>query len=814
MINEIKNLMKEKILIFDGAMGTEINKRFYKNDLLPNDFLNLSNPQLIETIHLDYIKSGCDFIETNTFNSNPISLSDFNKENQTVELNKKAVEVAKSAIKKSGKKVFIAGSSGPLNISLSLGSKYSFDEVKKAYIKQAEVLLKEGVDLIIFETAHDIINLKAAIIGVIEILNRYDNLPVIASFTLNSNQSILSGDDIKAIYSNLSHFDIIAIGINCSSGPDNMELAIKNLSECSHLPTLIMPNAGFPDENGNYNLSPEDFTQKIIEYAQNGYINIAGGCCGTGPHHISELSKNLKNIKPRKLNKEKKFVLSHKIAIFEDEIEKPYLAAERLNTLGSKKFKKLIEENNKSEIISITKKQIEKGAHILDISFINTERVEIDDLKNFLPEISKNSKIPLMIDSTNINIHEEAAKLTGSKLIINSVNFENGDEKPKKAIELSKKYGSIIVCGLIDEKKEMAFNFERKMEIATRAFDFFSKHISNKFIIFDPLVFPIATVEYPLSAYDTLKAVSEIKKRFNVKTILGISNISYGLNSLARKYLNSVFLYLAIKNGLDIAIINIGEKIPFALIDEEIRELCISIINGNKEDIKRLLTLTQNKELEKETIESLTIEEKLKKSIMEGIGDIESILKELIKKYSASDIINRFIIGGMNEVGEKFSRGEYIVTEVLSSAAVAQKAIDFIKPYLSKENFKRGKLLIATVKGDVHDIGKNLVSIIFESAGFEIIDLGTKVEPQIIAQKACEIKPDIIGLSGLLSKSAEYMIETAKKLKENNLNIPLLIGGAAMSEKFVNLKIIPVYEKAFYAKDAIEGLKKAGDLLK
>ncbi len=811
----IKKLLKERILIFDGAMGSEINRRIKKNDELPNDFLNISNPQLIEEIHHEYIKAGCDFIETNTFNSNPISLYHYNKENFVYELNKRAVEIAKQAIKKSGRNIFIAGSIGPLDISLSLGSKYSFDEVKNAYIKQIEVLLEEGIDILIFETSHDIINTKAGIIGVIEVLKRYDNLPVIVSFTVNNNGVILSGNDINSIYSNLSYFDLMSVGLNCSYGPDKLEIPLKNLATISHFPAFFMPNAGLPDENGKYNLSAEEFALKMEEYAKNGYINIAGGCCGTNPEYIKELSKRLKNIKPRELNREKKFALSHKIAIFEDEIEKPYLAGERLNTLGSKKFKELVENEKIDDIISLAKNQIEKGAHLLDISFINSERNEIEDIKKFLPPVSKNIKVPIMIDSTNIDVFYEAAKITGSKIILNSVNFENGEEKVLKAIELAKKYGSIIVCGLIDEKKEIPFRFERKMEIAERAFNFFSKHIDMNYVVFDPLVFPIATVNYNLSAYDTLKAIKTIKKTYNVRTILGISNVSYGLNPKARKYLNSVFLYLAIKNGLDIAIVNITEKIPFALIDDKIKELCFSIINGTTQDIKELVHLTQDTEKTKKTDKTIhSNENKLKKAIIEGRGEVDKILSELIKKYTASDIINLFIIPSMNEVGEKFAKGEYIVTEVLSSASAAQKSIDFIKPYLKKENFKERKLLIATVKGDVHDIGKNLVSIIFESNGYDVIDLGTKVEPEIIVEKAFEIKPDIIGLSALLSRSTEYMIETVIMLNKKNLKIPVLFGGATVSERFVNTKIKPIYENAFYAKDAVEGLMIAERILR
>lgn len=808
------DIIKEKILIFDGAMGTEIVKYRKGVSELPNDFLNLKEPELIEKIHSQYIESGADVIETNTFNSNPIVLSKLSKESYLDDLNKKAVEIAKFAAKKYNRKIFICASIGPLDISLSLGSKYSFDEVKNAYIKQLEILFKSGVDFAIFETSHDMINLKAGICGAYEIFGK-NKLPVIASVTLDSNGLILSGHDIKSVYSNLSHFDLIALGINCSTGPLEMRDFIKTLSEISHFPTFIMPNAGFPDENGNYNISEMDFARTIKDYSIKGYVNIAGGCCGTDPKHIKALSLSLSNIKPRIVNKEKRFSVSNKIAIFEDDIEKPFLVAERLNTLGSKKFKEMVINSDLNGIISLAKEQQKKGAHILDISFINPERNELDDIKKNLPAIASNIRIPLMIDSTNIKSFELAAKLSGAKIILNSVNFENGNDNSLKAIELNRKYGSLVTFGLIDESKSIAFDFEKKMKIFERAKDFFLKNgLPKEDLIFDPLVFPIASSSYNKSALDTLKAVEEINRN-GFKTILGISNVSFGLNPLSRKYLNSVFLYLAIKRGLTFAIVNILEKIPYALIDKEIRDICEEIIlEGKTETIKTLNEKTSLKKEIKETTIIKKEEEMLKDFIINGGGEIESVINLLLKKYAPGEIINSIIIPAMNTVGEKFSKGEYIVTEVLSSASVSQRAIDLLKPHIKKVSFKKYKLLIATVKGDVHDIGKNLVSIIFESNGYDIIDLGTKVEPEVIVDKAISTKPDFIGLSGLLARSSEYMIETALKLKEKNLSIPLILGGAALSKNFVNIKIKPIYKNSFYAKDAIEGVRIANTIKK
>ncbi len=801
--------LNERILIFDGAMGTEVSKKIKKEDNLPNDFLNLTAPEIIEDIHLSYINAGADVIETNTFNSNLITLGEFNKTKYFKELNEKAVSVAKNASKKSDKKIYICASIGPLTVSLSLGSKYDFDEIKTAYIKQLEILFNSGVDLAIFETAHDMINLKAGLCAAYEIFG-YKKLPIIASVTLNSNGFMLSGHDIKSVYSNLSDFDLLALGINCSVGPKDMEIFIKTLSDISHFPTLIMPNAGFPDEKGGYDLSPESFSQTLTDYAKKGFINIAGGCCGTGPSHIKSISESLKNIKPRDIKKEKKFSISHKIAIFEDDIEKPFLAAERLNALGSKKFRDMVSNSDVDGIISLAKEQVKKGAHLLDISFINPERDEKKDILKFLPLVASNVRIPIMIDSTNIDSFETALKIVGSKLVLNSINFENGEEKPLKAVYLQKKYGCVLVLGLIDEDKKMPFEFEKKMKIFERAVKFFKdKDADLNNIIFDPLVFPIATADYKKSAYDTLLAVEEINKK-GFKTILGLSNVSFGLPQITRKYLNSVFLYMSIKKGLDFAILNVMEKIPYALIDKEIRDISEKILNGEVDLIKELVEKTSGKKAQNNIQEKkLSEEESLRKIIVEGAGEIEGVIDSLLLKYPADFIINNFIIPAMNEVGEKFSKGEYIVTEVLSCASLSQRAIDLLKPYIKKDNFKRGKLLLATVKGDVHDIGKNLVSIIFESNGFEVVDLGTKVEPEIIVEMVLKENPDFIGLSGLLARSCEYMVETALKLKENNITVPLLLGGAALSERFVLTKIKPIYENSFYSKDAIDGVKVA-----
>jgi 5-methyltetrahydrofolate--homocysteine methyltransferase len=454
--------------------------------------------------------------------------------------------------------------------------------------------------------------------------------------------------------------------------------------------------------------------------------------------------------------------------------------------------------------------QVEKGAHLLDISFLNPERDETKDIELFLPEILKSVKIPLMIDSTNIYAHELAAKLSGAKLIINSVNFENGYDNPLKAVELNRKYGSLIVVGLIDESG-LSYSFDKKMSVAEKAFDFFitKNNLDKNSIIFDPLVFPIAVSDYKLSAADTVKAIGEIKQKYGIRTILGISNISFGLTSDLRKYVNSVFLHLAIKNGLDFAIVNIMDLFPYALMDANVRGQIENLLYG---DFSKLANLSGVKEIkpDEDKNEVLNPEDFIKRAIIYARFDgIDASLDELLSKKSALNIINHVVMPALKDLGSMFSKGELIVTDVLSSAAVTSKVMEILKPYLRKENFKRGKLLIATVKGDVHDIGKNLVAMIFESNGFDVIDLGTRVETDAIIENVLKHNPDVIGLSGLLSKSCQYMVDVAKKLSEKNINKKLLLGGAALSESFVEKNIKPFYKEAFYARDAMEGLNIA-----
>jgi len=818
----LEKIIKERILIFDGAMGTRIaeiiDSADYNGYANLNEYLNLTRPDIIEKIHLEYLSAGADIIETNTFGANSIVLSEYGLENKVKEINLAAIKIAKNAISKFKREdKFIAGSIGPTNISAFLDKKEDFDTLKKAYNEQILALVEGGVDILIFETAHDIINLKAGLIAAFEIIQKVKNkIYVIASITMDNKDLMLSGHNILSAYAAIEHFPLFAFGINCSTGPKAMEKRIIKLNEISRFPVFIMPNAGLPDENGKYNETPEEFSQTIKDFAQRGLVNITGGCCGTNAKHIKALVEKIKGIKPRKIKNDNLWCISHIDTFILDKNNTPLLIGERNNSIGSKKFREVIAQENWNEAISIAQNQIKAGAKALDICLANPERNEIEDAKIFFPMLSKSVKIPFVIDTTNLEVAELALKSTCGKAIINSVNFESGEEKPLKAIEINKKYGAKIVFGLLDENKEkgLPVKFERKIEIAKRAYNFMIKNgLNENDLIFDALVFPVGVgQDFRLSAYETIKAVKKIKELFpNTKTILGISNISFGLPPKAREVLNTVFLREAILNGLDMAIINIEKNLEYYSISEIEKELAKDLIYARRENIEKEFADYYRKQEIKtiKTIIKKSIEDEIYNNILNGNkSKIKETLNELLKIKTPLEIINDIVLKAMSEIGKLFGEGKLIVTEVLMSAEVTKAIISELEPLLKKEkSSKRGKMMLATVKGDVHDIGKNLAAIIFESNGFEVIDLGVKVPPEIIIKKVQELKPDFIGLSGLLVKSLEEMKITAIELKKANIKIPLILGGAVLTEKYISNNIIPEYKgKVIYAKDVMSGL--------
>lgn len=796
----IRDLIKERVIVFDGAMGTEIQRRGFLFKGPVGDYLNIENPQLIEDIHLSYIDAGADIIETNTFNSNYIVLSEYGREKDVEVLNRSAVEIAKSAIRRSNKDVYIAGSVGPLNISLSLGSSYSFDDVKRCYRQQLEILLKEGVDFIIFETFHDVVNLKAGVNALIDIMGRYSSLPAILSYTVDRNGFSLTGHDVKSFYSAIMHYDVIAIGLNCSHGALVLKKFLEELSGISNHYIFFMPNSTKPNDLDN---DINEFSNAIFDVVNKGLANIVGGCCGTTPHHIRSIAAKVKDKKVEKRDNSK-FLISHKNLII-IENRKTYIVGERMNMLGSKKFNDLVKNHDYDGVIDLAKEQLDKGAHLLDISFINKDQKEEEYFFDFFPRISFSIKNPFVIDSTDLSLWEVASKFSGSRIVFSSISLEKKTEL-EKVVSIMKRFGGVVVFSLIGEDGSLPIRFDEKIYNFKKALEFIKYYgFSSNEVIIDPLVFPIFSVDYEFSARDTLLAANEIGD-YGFKTIVGISNVSYGVNKGLRRLINKKYFELAKKYGVEFIIMN-PEDI-YIEIDEDIdKKLELLILYGNKDVIKSISQKTDKNLSIKD--KKISLEERLFLSVIKGNSNVEILLNDLLLKHKPIDIINNILIPAMREVGRLFEKGEYIITDVLSSASVSKKVFTILEPKIEKNKRNNFRMVIATVKGDVHDIGKNLVRMIFEANGFKVFDLGTQVDPYKIIDSIKIYSPNIVGLSGLIIKSLDYMIEVARLMKEHKLDIPLLIGGAAVNDEFLNSKIKPIYSNSYYARDVIDGLEIA-----
>lgn len=830
-MKSLREIIKEKILIFDGATGTYFSTFNLKKEDFGgyeglNDYLSISKPEIVLKAHEDYISAGSDVIETNTFGANRAVLREYGLENRVKEINFAsaglALEAKKKALKE-GKNIYVAGSIGPTNKSIFVTGGIDFDEMKEIYSEQTCALIESGVDLIIFETAHDILNVKAGLAAAYEIFNRGKSIEVIASFTMDKNNLMLSGQDIKSAYAAIEHFPLLALGFNCSTGPENMAGRLSELSNFSRFATFIMPNAGLPDENGKYPQTPEKFSTILKAYGQKGFINIVGGCCGTMPEHIKEISTAFKDIKSRRVpDVEGKWFASSIDSLSFEDIEPPVLIGERNNSVGSRKFRRLMAESKFDEAVEIAKSQEKAGAQILDLCFSNPERDEKEDIRNFVPRVLRAVRIPLMLDTTDIDAMEEFLKLCPGKSILNSVNFEFGEEKPARAAGLVKTYGGKMVFGVIDEngKKGLPLEAERKKAIAARGYEFLTGKcgLRAEDILFDALVFPAAVGEQCLgAAFETIKAVREFKKLFPFsKTILGVSNVSFGLPPAVRSVVESVFLRRASEAGLDMAIVNVEKIRRFASLAETEKEMAEKLLFGKDGGApKRIAGYFRNLAGKKPKSSGKPPRkgDVLRRAILDGMkAKAGEAAGKMAGEMNPLDIINGPVLGAMDEVGRLFGKGEMIITEVLQSAEAVKAALDALRPFFKSHMPRRGKVLLATVSGDVHDIGKNLVRMIFESNSFEVVDLGVKVPSQTIARKALSEKPDFIGLSGLISRSAAEMVEVAKELERAGIKTPLLLGGAVLTKRFVENRIAPVYGgKAVYSKTAMDGLSEASN---
>lgn len=828
-----KQAFQNKIMVLDGAMGTQLQnlnltaKDFGGEEFEGcNEYLCLTLPEAIKEIHRKYLKSGADIIETNTFGGTPLVLAEYGLENDYYKINFAGAKLALEAAEEFTKKDptwprFVAGSMGPTTKALSVTGGATFDELVENFKLQAKALYEGGVDYFLLETCQDTLNIKASLIGINEFLKTVEvKIPIAVSGTIEPMGTMLAGQTVEALANSLEHVELLYLGLNCATGPDFMTDHIRALSEQSSFLVSCVPNAGLPDEEGRYLETPNMLSHSLSRFLEKGWVQVIGGCCGTHDGHIEEMAKIAKNFKPKRHHVNEHSRLSGIDILDISESDRPFFVGERTNVIGSKKFKELIAKQNYDEACEIGKNQVKKGAHIIDVCLANPDRNELEDMKNFLSLLVKKIKVPIMIDSTDELVIEEALKYSQGKAIINSVNLEDGEERFEKVIPIAKRYGASLVVGTIDDDPQqgMGVTRERKLEIAKRSYDLLTKKyfVKPQDIYWDPLVFPCATGDenYIGSAVETIEGVRLLKEHFpGTKTVLGISNVSFGLPEAGREVLNSVFLYLCTQAGLDLAIVNTEKIKRYSNLSEKEIELAENLIfSKTPEAVSEFVEFFRGKKTVQKVQSDLPVEKRLGNYILEGSKDgLIDDLNSLLKTTHPLDIINGPLMEGMAVVGKLFNENKLIVAEVLQSAEVMKAAVNHLEQFMEKkDSSKKGKVVLATVKGDVHDIGKNLVEIVLANNGFEIVNLGIKVPSNELIKAVQEHKPDILGLSGLLVKSAQQMVLSAEDLSLSNIDVPILVGGAALSRAFVDKKIAPTYKgEVFYAKDAMNGLELA-----
>lgn len=828
----LQEQLQKKIMILDGAMGTMIQQEDLSADDFGgeelegcNEMLVLTRPDVIQRIHEMYFAAGADMVETNTFGATSVVLAEYDIQDRAREINLAAAKLAIEAANKYSTPEwprYVVGAMGPTTKTLSVTGGVTFDELIESYYEQALALIEAGVDALLLETSQDTLNVKAGSIGIRKAFEESGRkLPLMISGTIEPMGTTLAGQNIESFYVSLEHLEPISIGLNCATGPEFMRDHIRTLSDIAGTAVSCYPNAGLPDENGQYHESPESLAKKLAGFAEQGWLNIAGGCCGTTPEHIRVMAETLRAYKPREQNGSHPAAVSGIETVYLEESNRPIMVGERTNISGSRKFKRLIKEGKFEEGSEIARSQVKNGAQVIDINLQDTDIDEAYAMENFLSYVVKKVKAPLMIDSTYDHIIELGLKYSQGKAIINSINLEDGESKFKSIVPLIHKYGAAVVMILIDERGQ-AVSRQAKMEVADRAYDL----LTNKYglkphdIIFDPNMFPIGSgdPQYIGSAVETIEGIRMIKEKYpECKTILGLSNISFGLPDAGREVLNAVYLYHCTKAGLDYAIVNTEKLERYASIPEEERCLAENLIyNTNDETLAEFVAHFRTKKVEKkEKISNLSLEERLASYVVEGTKDgLIPDLEEALKKYAPLEIINGPLMRGMEEVGRLFNNNELIVAEVLQSAEVMKASVAFLEQFMEKEESAvKGKIILATVKGDVHDIGKNLVEIILSNNGYKIVNLGIKVPPEQLIEAYRKEKPDAIGLSGLLVKSAQQMVITAQDLKMAGIDVPILVGGAALTRKFTKTRIAPEYDgMVLYAKDAMDGLDIANKL--
>jgi 5-methyltetrahydrofolate--homocysteine methyltransferase len=861
----LKEILAERVLIIDGAMGTMIHQAplSIETDYLGREncpeILNVTRPDVIGDIHLQYLEAGADIVETNSFGGSAVALADNHLADRVYELNFAAAQIARRAADRystAAQPRFVAGSIGPTNKDINIQGTIAFERLRADYYTQAKALVEGGADYLLIETCFDTGSLKAGLVAIDELRRDlgYD-IPVVASVTIERTGTMLAGQPIDALYASIANHDLLAVGMNCATGPDLMTDHIRTLDEMSRFPISCYPNAGLPDAEGHFPETPQSLAAQLEKFLNLGWLNIVGGCCGTTPAHIRAIAEMARGKRPRALPQPSHRAYFSGIELVEaEDANRPLIVGERTNVIGSRLFKNMVAADKWEEATEIARWQVRNGAHVVDVCLQSTDRDEIADIPPFYGKLIRKIKAPVMIDTTDPKAVELALTYCQGKSIINSINLEDGEEKFERLCPIARRYGAALVVGAIDEDKlqAQAFTRERKQAVAARSYKLLTEKygIPPEDILIDPLVFPCATgdANYIGGAVETIEGIRLVKASLPyVKTVLGISNVSFGLPAAAREVVNSVFLYYCTKAGLDLAIVNAEKLERFASIPEHERRLAESLlfnsppVDSADESLRtapedwRAQSPEQKAAINqfhiaaiaehfrkavkrtRESAEALPLDERLARYVIEGTKDglIADLERKRAEGAAPLEIINGPLMAGMSEVGRLFNNNELIVAEVLQSAETMKASVNYLEQFMERsESSARGKVVLATVKGDVHDIGKNLVEIILANNGYTVINLGIKVPPDVLIQAFHEHRPDAIGLSGLLVKSTQQMVVTAGDLRGAGIDVPLLVGGAALSDKFTRTRIAPAYGEAVcYAKDAMTGLSLMNRLM-
>jgi 5-methyltetrahydrofolate--homocysteine methyltransferase len=841
-ISALYDALEHRLLVLDGAMGTEIQARH----LTPQDFggpelegcnehLVLTRPDVIEAIHSSYAEAGADIIETCTFGGAPVVLGEYGLSDFTQAINLSAARLARSVADRYStpqRPRWVAGSIGPTTKSISVTRSITFEELGRDYYAQVKALHEGGVDYFLFETCNDTRNIKAGLWAVQKLFEEgAERIPVAVSGTLEPGGTLMAGQGVEALANSLEHLDLLYLGLNCATGPEFMTDHLRSLSAHARTRVACVPNAGLPDEDQRYLETPDMVARSLERFAREGWLNLFGGCCGTTPAHIAKLAELARELTPRPMPGRRRSALSNIDYLEVTDENRPVIVGERTNVLGSKKFRDLISAEKFEEASEVARAQVKRGAQVIDVSCQQTERDEVADLTRFLDHVVQKVRVPLMIDSTNEAAVEAALTYSQGKAIINSVNLEEGEKRFERIVPLARKFGAALVVGSIDERGQ-AIAAAQKIDVAERSHALLTQKygMAEEDLYFDPLVFPCASGDknYTGAALQTIEAVRGIKARLpRSKTVLGVSNVSFGLPAAGREVVNSVFLYHCVQAGLDLALVNAEKLERYPSIPQVERDLAEAVLfcrGSGATDEERLASaiaafaayFREKKPSALSPRANLPLDERLARYVVEGAKDgLLADLDEKLKTARPLEIINGPLMRGMDDVGRLFNANELIVAEVLQSAEVMKAAVAHLEPHMqASESAVRGTVLLATVKGDVHDIGKNLVDIVLSNNGFKVVNLGTKVAPEALIEAVKNHAPDLIGLSGLLVKSAHQMVATAEDLARAGIDVPILVGGAALSRNFVDKAIAKAYGGAVgYAKDAMSGLDLAKQIV-